>query len=916
MKSVLFVPILLLFSNVSIIEAQQNKVPLDADKTRGIKLILSGGGSRGIAHIGVLRALEENEVPIASITGTSIGAIIGGLYASGYSVDEIENIALETDWQKIFSFKTVFDRSYREFGERDSYDNYQVELIFDGLLFVPPRSFSLGTQYTAYLQELAWRAPYKPITGFNDLKIPFAAVASDLTKGKAVIIKNGSLASALRMSGNVPLRYAPIQNGSAYLIDGGIMANIPVSEADEMPGDISVAVDCSSPLLTPGDLENPINIASQLIAIAIKNMSESSAKNADFIIKPHLADRDNFDFTNQQEIIQSGYEEGLEMASLINSYYAANQKSNRLKTIKDLSRSTQDISEIGLEGLDSKDESYLRAIISNQLNGPGQKINQILKAIQNLSNKYEDIEYISVNNSFRFNKIPIIKSIDFVLLDSISNNVQNDSNLFGSSDIYSLTDKSLQNIDVEDYIGKHANSEVINNIKLEILEQMRNQGLAFSNIIDINYDKGGNKYGDAELKVEVISGRLGEITISGNESTSALFIERELELERGYPITINGIRYSWENLLNSGFFQQVELTPKYNPTTQHIDLDVAVIEQGREFLLLGGGVDNERIVQGGFQIGSQNIFETGTDLSASFMGGLRDLEYSLQLQNTRIPFVGFGVSAEAYYDSREVYNYTRREDQPRETYIADINGEYEEERFGLNAALFTQLERFGRVQIDYTLERQRWQTISAPRSGDSVTQDFYTVGILGLSSEIDSRNDIYFPERGSRLLVRYESSLFDIAEVGFTRLSISGSHNLTLGRNTIEPSVNFGWSDASIPFMELFSLGGMYSFYGMREDENRGRQHFVASLAYRYKIPIVDLLDVYLHGRYDLGEIWSEPQQIKLENLKHGIGFGVGMNTPLGPAQLGFGRRFYFLDNPYTLRTGPWLTYLQIGIRV
>jgi NTE family protein len=886
-----------------------SKVVEQAD---GIKLVLSGGGSRGLAHIGVIKALEEANIKISSVTGTSIGAIIGGLYASGYTIEEIEKIAAATNWTEIFSFKTVFDRSYREFGERQIFDQYQVELIFDNYRFQPPKAFSEGTSYTAFLQKLIWAAPYKPTKDFSTLKIPFAAVASDLSKGNSVTIKTGSLASALRASGNVPLRYAPIQFGEdSYLIDGGIMANIPVSEAREQPGSVLVAVDCSSPLLPPTDLGNPLNIASQLISIAIQNMSKNSLLNADFVIRPELADRDNFDFSNQKEILDKGYAEGRIMADLINSFMAAREQKRRLDIVQNFSkRSIKDLDDVAFAGANIQDSLQLQNILNSSFLSVGNRLNSFLNELERLSDKYQDIIYDENDNTFNFIRYSSINSISLGLLDR---NLAEDKGCCDdwNGDINALVSNLSDDLKASE--GKLYTPELADSIKLHILKAFRDNGYAYANVLSISEDESS---GGIALRIDAIAGLFGDIKITGNYNTSSMFIERELTLERDQPITISALEASWERLLNSGYFQQVELIPQFNPLSNKIDLEIYVSENGREFLRFGGGVDNERIVQGGFQLGTRNILETGTDVSVAFMSGQRDLEYSLQLQNTRIPFLGIGFSAVGYYDRRNVYNYETRANQSRDLYINDIDGEYEEERFGITGAVFSQLRTFGRVQLDYNLERQRWQTISSGSNQDSLTQDFYTTSLFGISSEIDSRNDLVFPDDGTYLLIRYESSLIDLGDVGFSRLQLIGSQAVTFDRHTVEPKVRFGWADASTPFMELFSLGGNNSFYGMREDERRGRQQFAASIAYRYRIPIVDLLDIYLHGRYDVGEIWREPEQIKLENLKHGFGFGLGANTPLGPALLSFGRRFYFLENPYTVRTGPWLAYLQIGIRL
>lgn len=888
------------------IESEQQSTPEIIDlkeiyEDGKIRLVLSGGGSRGLAHIGVLRALEEEGIEIASITGTSIGAIIGGLYTSGYSVDEIEKIAARTDWQEIFSFQTAFDRADKELGDRQQFDRYQLKLDFDGTRFQPPKAFSPGTKYTSYIQELVWGAPIKATTDFSTLKVPFAAVASDLSSGQSVLLTDGSLASALRMSGNVPLRYAPIAYGDdMYLIDGGIMANMPVKEALAMPGDVTIAVDCTSPLLPPDDLENPLNIASQLISIAMKTMSDSASKYADFVIEPRLGPRDNFDFSSQKEIIDAGYHDAKETLQLVKAYLKSMRQEKRYEIIRNLKgASVEDIKKIEFSGLAKFDIGLI-----NQENGEIKlnnytNINSLLDTIRSISERYEGLIYNIPENRFEFSEGYHIKDIKEEWL-STKSNIEYPTIAYDSiiPYLHPITNLKYSKRTLKDYLS------------LELTKA----GFDFADVIDINIIE--NDLSTVSVSVKLIAGLVGDIKIIGNERTSDFFINRELKVERGEILTKEKLTASWESLLNSDLFDQVDIVPKYNPETHLIDLIITVSEKGREYVYLGGGVDNERIVQGGAELGTRNLWETGTDFSVGFMGGIRDKELFTSIQNRQIPYLHIGLSLDAYYDERDVWNYSQLQELPRDEYLNSRNGEYTEERIGGLISLFTQLETFGRVSVDYRLERQRWYTIEAPIGGDSIRNDFRTLGLFGIGSIIDSRNDLYFPTQGSFLNLRYESSLFSIGDIGFTRFIARGSQNISFGRHTIEPSFGFGVGDATMPFMEYFSLGGKNRFFGMREDERRGRQYIRTSLAYRYMIPIVDLLDIFILARYDLGEVWVEPESIKFENLKHGIGFGIGMNTPLGPAEASLGRRFYFVENPNGVVTGPWLAYIQLGIRM
>jgi NTE family protein len=146
--------------------------------------VLSGGGARGVAQIGILKRFEEYGIKPDQIVGTSIGAIIGGLYASGYNSSEIIEIIEKADWDEIFALSETEDREDLFLDQKMENDKYLVDLRFSSFKFVVPRSISLGNKFNLFLKELFWDAIYHPQNGFDDLKIPFRAIATDLVTGR------------------------------------------------------------------------------------------------------------------------------------------------------------------------------------------------------------------------------------------------------------------------------------------------------------------------------------------------------------------------------------------------------------------------------------------------------------------------------------------------------------------------------------------------------------------------------------------------------------------------------------------------------------------------------------------------------------------------------------------------------------
>ena len=274
-----------------------------------IGLALSGGGARGAAHIGVLRVLEELRVPVDYIAGTSMGSIVGGLYAAGYTPDQIEMILEQTDWNKTFTDQSSrpdkpFRRKLDDRGflvkSRLGYNNGSVQ-------------FPLGVLQGQHLEQTFATTlfPVRHIQYFDDLTIPFRAVAADLETGEAVVIGEGNLATATRASMSIPGLLAPVEWQGKFLVDGGIANNLPINVVREMGADIVIAVDIGSPLRTKEKLNSVLDVSQQLIGLlTIDNILEQKAslKPTDILIVPELGDFSSADFANATSVIEAGSE--------------------------------------------------------------------------------------------------------------------------------------------------------------------------------------------------------------------------------------------------------------------------------------------------------------------------------------------------------------------------------------------------------------------------------------------------------------------------------------------------------------------------------------------------------------------------------------------------------------------------------
>ena len=212
-----------------------------------IGLVLSGGGAKGAAHIGVLKVIEKNNIPINYIAGTSIGAYVGGLYALGYRVAEIEKIMLNLPWDD--SYSDFIPRVLLSVNNKELNDQYNIALRlgFSDGKFKSPSGLLLG-QSAGSLLKYSTDVVAK-FDSFDHLAIPYRAVASDLVSAKAVVLDKGSITQAMRASAAVPGVVEPVTIDGKLLVDGGITNNMPVDVVKAMGADIVIAVDIGSPLL-------------------------------------------------------------------------------------------------------------------------------------------------------------------------------------------------------------------------------------------------------------------------------------------------------------------------------------------------------------------------------------------------------------------------------------------------------------------------------------------------------------------------------------------------------------------------------------------------------------------------------------------------------------------------------------------
>lgn len=319
-----------------------------------VGLVLSGGGALGSAHIGVLKALEEMNIPIDMIAGTSMGAIVGGYYAAGYTPSEIETILTELNWQDVLDDEPL--RTRMDF--RDKFDDPDLLTDFEmglskGSFLLPP-GLIIGRKVDLLFQLDLFNTT--PISDFKDLPIPFVAVATDLVAAESVELDSGLLAKAIRASSTIPGAFAPYEDEQGrLLVDGGLIRNLPVSSLRERGADFIIAVDVGVDHPDPEDLKKLGKITGRIVSVFVRQNVKPEAELADVLIEPSVSEYTANQFDKVKEMIPSGYQTTMQAAAklehlkLSKQAYADLQASRKLADFRPLIESIQITNNVGVD---------------------------------------------------------------------------------------------------------------------------------------------------------------------------------------------------------------------------------------------------------------------------------------------------------------------------------------------------------------------------------------------------------------------------------------------------------------------------------------------------------------------------------------------------------------------------------------
>lgn len=285
----------------------------EIEKRPKVGLVLNGGGALGLAHIGVLRWLEEHHIPVDIVAGTSMGGLVGGVYATGNFPAQVRALVEGIDWDLVGLY------SRRKLGHpqgRGIQFGVKKRLVGQG-------GYKAGQQVQLLLDKIA--LPYSDMKDFNNLPIPFACVATDLVSGKAHVFHSGSLGMALRATMSLPGVFAPVRTKDAIYADGGMLDNLPVDVAKDMGADITVAIYLQTAPLKPTTQLSSVGVLTRGISVMIAANELRSMQQADILVTVPLQNFSSMNYTKSSELIQKGYDAAESKAGHYKFYFEVGQ---------------------------------------------------------------------------------------------------------------------------------------------------------------------------------------------------------------------------------------------------------------------------------------------------------------------------------------------------------------------------------------------------------------------------------------------------------------------------------------------------------------------------------------------------------------------------------------------------------------
>jgi NTE family protein len=822
-----------------------------AQNVKGYKtgIALSGGGARGFAHLGVLEELEKSGVEIDLVAGTSMGGIIGGLYAAGMTPEQIERTALAIRWNDFFSDKP--QRGSQLFTRRAETEGELLTIRFDGLNPKIPAALSSGQQLVNVLSSLTLTSSYFSKGDFANLDRKLAVVATDIVTGEEIVFERGSMIEALRATMGVPLAFTPLEQDGRLLMDGGLLEPIPTHTLRNLGADFVIAVDVTSDLIPLGEISDAIDIAGQVTTILSAEAKRRLLSEADFVVTPDLSGFKATAFNLGDSAIERGRRA---MAPRML------ELRRRLAQVADTCAVIR-LDSVRFEGTAPESvDSFERGARGNLFRMQGQSIRmaQINQATYQL---FQTGAYASVRYRLDTNKL-VVETTPFTLIRQLN---INGNQLFADSTLLR--------------VSKFGSAPVNSMIRLQavydsILTFYRNNGYDLAQIKGAWMDSTRQ-----ELEIVLDEGRISGISVEGNDKTRWWVVTSYFPLDAGDFYSKFRAMRGVQDIYGSGLFDNVNL--RLEERNGGVWITIILREKKFTYARVAARYHEDFHPECVVKTGYANLFGTGNELSAGARFSERRKLYQLQLRADRVfrSFITYNIRL--YYANDKIGQFRGKKR------ISDRT----DKRWGIKFGIGQQLWKRGLFDVTARFEGVRYQF---PGEESGIER---RVASLQSGITVDTRDRFTFPTSGRMLKVSLEvaSDVLSADEV-FRKFEGSAEGYVKLTRRlNVHPKLALGLSENGLPIYDKFYLGGSRSFNGYAVDQLVGDKYFLSN----FEVRLGPVYSTYLSLRYDAGQVFGRFEEVRVQGLRHAWGAAIALDTPLGPLSLGYGRAEAKYDRLY-----------------
>ncbi|NTU57465.1 MAG: BamA/TamA family outer membrane protein [Chlorobiaceae bacterium] len=837
-----------------------------------VGLALSGGGANGVSQIGVLKALEEEDIPIDFIAGTSMGALVGGLYSSGYTASELESIALSLPWQKLVSLDDDAPRANSYLEQKNIRDRASIAIRFENFRLIVPKSMSSAQTLSRTIDLLILNAPYHTGYEFSDLPVSFRAVTTDLISGRRVTLTSGPLSEAMRASSTIPILYQPIERNGRKLADGGLVANLPVDELDIVGAGYKVAVDTHGKMYTDSeDIDLPWKAADQAMTILTQIQYPQQLDRADIVISPEIGNHKATDFSDIRQLIDAGYAKGKLLASTVkrNIQVTGNRDidiTRFSKTIEGIPQTPGYVEQMRTAKAIVRNESHVKKALRELL------ATDMFTQARVILDEHAGTAVFVLVPLPRINIVEVVGGPEKPIPAKEIDNAFRP--LTGKLYTNAVATRSLE--------------------KLVMLYREKGYSLVEIDRTSINGDK---------LTVRLSDGKVDSISISQDRNiTGKMPIMRETVVDTTTTFRLADAEKTINQLYGTGVFNRVSLSTETLTSREDRhkrSLNIRLDEKPPSVLRLGVRYDETQNAQLLLDFRNENLGGTANSIGGWAKLSDRNNRFNLELSVPRFGSTPLTMFSKAFFDQRDI--------ETRQLALKDQTGikatglprSFGIQRYGVTTAFGTRIQKNGRLVANITL--QNAQSFIQ----DMLPQPFATgnnnMASFGGQFTLDTRDSSFLPTEGRYTNIRYSStsSLFNDVEPFW---QIAGSHeeNFLLNPNTtIQLTALAGTSSNAVPLSEKFFLGGMgnaYSsrFIGLKDNDLIGNNIAVLGALLRYKSPLQIIFPTSFIFAYNIGNVWEQRSNMTTTQLVQGAGTSLVWETPLGPARFTVAKPFAF----------------------